>query len=149
MDAYHMPRVDDLIDRLGKAKYITTLDLSRGHWQVPIWKKDQQKTMFTTPYGLFHEGRMMDVMLDNGSDFAAGYLDDVVIHSKTWDKHLQHVSHVIERLANAGLTVKPKNANAFLSLTGYYRHFIPHYAQTAVDAPHRVRWTVVCQAAFV
>ena len=30
MDAYPMPRTDDLIDKLGKAKYITTVDLTRG-----------------------------------------------------------------------------------------------------------------------
>ena len=35
-DAYPIPRVDDLIDRLGKAKYITTLDLSCGYWEVPV-----------------------------------------------------------------------------------------------------------------
>jgi len=32
LDAYCMPRVDELIDRLGNACYITTLDLSRGYW---------------------------------------------------------------------------------------------------------------------
>ena len=53
MDAYLMPRIDDLIDRVGKAKFITTLDLSRGYWQVPVRKEDQPKTAFTTPYGLF------------------------------------------------------------------------------------------------
>ena len=31
-DAYPMPRIDELIDRLGRAKYITTLDLTRGYW---------------------------------------------------------------------------------------------------------------------
>ena len=35
-DAYPMPRVDGLIDSLGKAKYITTLDLACGYWQVPV-----------------------------------------------------------------------------------------------------------------
>jgi len=30
-DAYPMPRIDELIDRLGTSKYITTLDLSRGY----------------------------------------------------------------------------------------------------------------------
>ena len=34
-DAYHMPKVEDLIYGLGRAKFITTLDLSREYWQVP------------------------------------------------------------------------------------------------------------------
>ena len=211
MDAYPMARVDDLIDRLGEAKYITTLDLSRGYWQVPVRREDQHKTAFTTPYGLFQfrvmpfglQGapatfqRMMDVLLDNVSEFAAAYLDDVIIHSKTWDEHVKHVSHVLRRLADAGLTVKPKKCQfamstcaylghvvgngqvrpdtskvkavaefpvpksksqvrAFLGLTGYYRRFIPHYAQTAAvlsdltrkDAPNQVVWTSACQSAF-
>ena len=52
-DAYPMPRIDDLIDRLGKAKFITTLDLTRGYWQMPVVKADQHKTAFVTPFGLF------------------------------------------------------------------------------------------------
>lgn len=35
-DPYPMPRVDDMIDKLGKVTYITTLDLTRGYWQVPM-----------------------------------------------------------------------------------------------------------------
>ena len=35
VDAYPM-RVDDLIDRLGDAKFVSTLVLSRGYWQVPV-----------------------------------------------------------------------------------------------------------------
>ena len=31
-DAYPMPRIDELIDRLGRSKFITTLDLTRGYW---------------------------------------------------------------------------------------------------------------------
>ena len=31
-DAYPMAPINDLIDRLGKAKYITTLDLANGYW---------------------------------------------------------------------------------------------------------------------
>ena len=55
MEAYPMPRVDELIDRLGKAKYITTLDLTRGYWQVhvPVAAKDRCKTAFITPWGLY------------------------------------------------------------------------------------------------
>lgn len=51
MDAYPMPRVDELLDKLGNSKYITTLDLARGYWQVPMAVKDRAKTAFTTPRG--------------------------------------------------------------------------------------------------
>lgn len=53
MDAYPMPRVDDLIDQIGGAKFITTLDLSKGYWQVPVREQDRPKTAFTTPQRLF------------------------------------------------------------------------------------------------
>ena len=48
-----MPRVADLIDGVGKATYITTLDLTKGYWQVPVAVEDRAKTAFTTPYGLY------------------------------------------------------------------------------------------------
>ena len=53
VDAYPMPRTDELIDRLRKATYITTLDLARGYWQVPMAKRDRVKTAFSTPKGLY------------------------------------------------------------------------------------------------
>ena len=37
-DAYPMPRVDELIDRVGKTKFISALDLTHGYWQVPVVK---------------------------------------------------------------------------------------------------------------
>ena len=52
-DAYPMPRVDELIERLGPARYLTTLDLTRGYWQVPLTKTAQEKTAFVTPGGLY------------------------------------------------------------------------------------------------
>ena len=52
-DAYPMPRIEELIDGLGKAKYLSTLDLAKGYWQVPVAEEDQLKTAFTTPFGLF------------------------------------------------------------------------------------------------
>lgn len=79
-----MPRTDELIDRLGKAKYITTLDLSKGYWQVPMQEEDKGKTAFSTPNGFFQfqvmpfglSGapgtfqRMMDRVIQKMGDFA-------------------------------------------------------------------------------
>ena len=42
-DAYPMPRVDELIERLGPARYFTTLDLTKGYWQVPLTRTAREK----------------------------------------------------------------------------------------------------------
>ena len=52
-DAYPMPRVEDVLEEVGPAKYITTLDLARGYWQVPMADESKEKTAFTTPFGLY------------------------------------------------------------------------------------------------
>ena len=45
--------VDDLLDKLGGAKYLTTLDLAHGYWQVPMEKELKSPTGFTPPFGLY------------------------------------------------------------------------------------------------
>ena len=50
---YPLPRVEDLIDKMAGAKYITTMDLSRGYWQIPLSKDSKEKTAFITPFGLW------------------------------------------------------------------------------------------------
>ena len=52
-DPYPMPRVDDLLERLGQAKYISTLDLTKGYWQVPVHPESRQQTAFITPFGKY------------------------------------------------------------------------------------------------
>lgn len=53
VDAYPMPCIDNFIDGLGQAKFITTLDLTKGYRQIPVAEEDRHKTAFTTPIGLF------------------------------------------------------------------------------------------------
>ena len=57
-DSYPLPRIDGTLDRLGGAQYFSTLDRQLGYWQVPVEGKDQQKTAFITPQGLFEFRRM-------------------------------------------------------------------------------------------
>ncbi len=51
-DAYPMPRVDELLDRLGTARFYSTLDLTKGYWQIPLSPLSKEKSAFTTPFGL-------------------------------------------------------------------------------------------------
>ena len=52
-DVFPLPRIDDLLDKLGQAKYLTTLDLKSGYWQIKVDAKRQEKTAFVTHRGLY------------------------------------------------------------------------------------------------
>ena len=106
-DAYPMLWIDELIDRLGKDKFVTTLDLTRGYWQVPVAESAREKTGFVTPSGLYQFRmmpfglpatfqRMMDKLIRGMEDYAAAYLDDLVIISGSWERHLQHICEVFD-----------------------------------------------------
>ena len=43
-----------MLDQIGNAKYITTLDIAKGYWQVPMADEDREKTAFSSPIGLYH-----------------------------------------------------------------------------------------------
>ncbi|GBG89662.1 hypothetical protein CBR_g49450 [Chara braunii] len=48
-----LPRIDDLLERLGGAKYFSKLDLKSGYHQISIQPNDRYKTAFKTRYGHF------------------------------------------------------------------------------------------------
>ena len=48
-----MPHVEELIARVGEAKYLSKMDLSKGFYQVPLAEEDREKTTFVTTGGKF------------------------------------------------------------------------------------------------
>ncbi len=52
-DTFPLPRIDDCIDHIGQAKFVTTFDLLKGYWQVPLTPRAKQISTFVTPQGLF------------------------------------------------------------------------------------------------
>ena len=52
-DSYPLPWIEDCIDRVGKAKYIITLDLLKGYWQIPLTEQVKTLSAFVTPEGLY------------------------------------------------------------------------------------------------
>ena len=112
-DVYPLPRVEDILDTLGEAKYFTSLDLASGYWQVELDEDARAKSAFTTHHGLFEFTRMPFGRCNAPATFQramqavlAGlewnscfvYLDDILIASRTLDEHLQHIREVFGRL---------------------------------------------------
>eukprot|EP00063_Salmo_salar_P026974 XP_014001809.1 PREDICTED: uncharacterized protein LOC106572279 [Salmo salar] len=92
---------------------------SSRYWQVPLDEQSKAYTAFRTPMGLFqfkvmpfglHGApatfqRLMDKVLQDCDDYCAAYLDDVVIYSHSWEEHIQHLSRVLGKIHDAGLTL--------------------------------------------
>ena len=52
-DVHLLLRIDDLLDKLGKAKCFSTLDLAAGYWQIRVQPNSQEKTAFITHHSLY------------------------------------------------------------------------------------------------
>ena len=133
-----MPRIDDLLDCLGQAHFLSTLDLTRGYWQVPMAQTSCHKTAFVTPFGQFQftvmpfglSGapstfqQMMDSLIKDKHDFAAAYLDDLIIFSNTWENHMHHLRTILQQLRKAKLTVKPQKCQFGMAECVYLGHVV-------------------------
>jgi hypothetical protein len=48
---YPLPQIDDLFDRLSRAKVFSRIDLRLGYYQIRIAEGDEEKTLCCTRYG--------------------------------------------------------------------------------------------------
>ena len=138
-DSYPLPRIDDSLDTLKKAKYFSTLDLASGYWQIELTDDAKQKSAFCTTSGLY-QFRVMPFGLTNApatfqrlmERVLAGlqwkiclvYIDDIIIFSATVDDHLQQLNEVFSRLKIAGLKLKPKKCHLFQRKVQYLGHIV-------------------------
>ena len=67
---------------------------------------------------------MMDRLVDGCDAFAAAYLDDLIMHSNTWEKHLQHIKSILVCFRSVGLTAKPTNCQFGMRECGYLGHVV-------------------------
>ena len=116
-----MPRVEEVLEGVGQASFISKLDLTKGYYQIPVQETDIPKTCFICHRGRFEFTRMlfgvrnapaifqelMQNVFHDTTAYATAYVDDVTINSQTWDDHVQHIRAVLDRLKGANLTVNP------------------------------------------
>ena len=124
-DKYPIPRIDELIDRVGKcrAKIFSALDLMKGYHQVKMKEEDKEKTAFMCHHGLYQYRRMpfrltnapatfqrlIDTVFSNKEwPFVFTHLDDILIASNSVEEHKEHVSKVLKKLADTGLQLTPE-----------------------------------------
>jgi hypothetical protein len=122
---YPLPRIEEILDTLQGAKWFTKLDLTTSYHQVRMNPDDVWKTTFKTKFGLF-EWKVMpfdltnapttfmrlinDIFREHLGQFVVIYLDEILIFSRTWDTHMQHVRQVLQILREHKLQVKAKKS---------------------------------------
>ncbi|GFU48521.1 retrovirus-related Pol polyprotein from transposon 297 [Trichonephila clavipes] len=143
---FPLPNIEERVEKVSAAKFITVLDLSKGYWQIPLSKTAQRYAAFCTTFGTYRPLRMsfglknalyifsklMAELLNGLEDFVVPYLDDIAIFSDTWESHLKHVetgfrapSEVKVQAVLEFPTPRTKTQiRAFLGLAGYYQKYI-------------------------
>ena len=103
-DSFPLPRMEDCVDAVGSARFVSKFDLLKGYWQVPLTPRAQEISAFITPSGLYSY-KVMSFGLRNapatfqrlmngvvaGLEGVAVYLDDVVVYSDTWEQHIDRI----------------------------------------------------------
>ncbi len=117
-DSFPLPRIEDCINQVGNAKFVSKFDLLKGYWQVPLTERAQEISAFIVPSGLFSYKvvsfglrkapatfqRLMNRVI-SGLRGCAVYLDDVVVYSQSWDEHIVQIRALFDRFVKANLTV--------------------------------------------
>lgn len=138
-DVYPLPRVDETLDLLRHANYITTVDLKSGFWQIPIHKEHRSLTAFAysgglheyvfMPFGLCNAPatfqRTMDTVLSGMKwQFCFPYLDDIIIFSRTFEEHVKHVQAVFQRLREHSLSISLKKCQFAVNEVKFLGHIV-------------------------
>jgi len=133
-----MPKIEDILDQVGQARYISIVDLAKGYWQVPVVKEDRHKMAFVTNNGLYQLKvmpfglcgapatfqRMMDQVIKGMNHFASSYLDDLIVFSTSWESHLSNLRAVLDRLNEVMLTTKPSKYQFAMAECTYLGHVV-------------------------
>lgn len=137
-DAYSLPYIAEILDNLRDARFLTSIDLSKSFWQIPLHDNDKNKTAFFVPgrgmfcfktmaFGLTNapatQQRLVDKLFGPEFDLKVFcYLDDIICVSDSFENHVSLLLRVLEKLQQANLTINFKKTQFFresLKYLGY------------------------------
>ena len=139
---YMLPRIDETLDALSRAKYFCSFDVIQGYHHVELTEESKQKTAFHAPrcnpshweynympFGLVGAPRTFQKMMDRilrGLEYkiALAYLDDIIVYGATIEECMANMKIVLGRIRAAGLKLKPSKCSLFQRETTFLGHVI-------------------------
>ena len=138
-DKYPIPKIEEILDNLGKCSYFTTLDLAQGFHQIEMDSRSIEKTAFSVnnghfeyvrmPFGLKNAPATFQRVMDNVfrefiNKFAFIYMDDIVIFSKSLNEHIQHLTLIFNKLRLFNLKIQPDKSHFLRKDVEFLGHII-------------------------
>lgn len=116
---------EEILKWYEEVRFLSSTDLTHGYWQLNLHPEDRKYVAFlyrsrsycfkVLPFGIANAvaefTRCMDGVLGPECQaFARAYLDDIIIHSSTFEEHMQHLQKVFSQIRTAGMTLKLKKS---------------------------------------
>jgi hypothetical protein len=138
-DTFPLPRIEDCIDKVGNARFVSKFDLLKGFWQVPLTDRAKEISAFVTPDGLFQYKVMPFGMKNSPPTFqrlinqvtsgiqgCEAYIDDIIIYSDSWEDHIRVLKQFFGRLTEANLTVNRTKSEFGRAAVTFLGHVVGH-----------------------
>ena len=116
------PLISDIITKTRGCGWFSTLDLNSAFWSIPIRRQDRRKTAFVTqeghyqwnalPFGLKSSPAIFQRIIAGIirkyklTGFACTYIDDILIYSKTFEEHVEHLKALVRAIEEEGFRLK-------------------------------------------
>ena len=149
-DPFTIPRIDDCIDKVGKAKYVTKIDILKAFYQVPLTERAKELSAFVAPSGLYQYKVMAFGMnnslatfqrlinsLISGIDGCDAYIDDAIVYSDTWEEHLSTIRQFYDRLGDAKPTINLSQSEFAYGTVTFLGHVVGQGQIKPVDSKVR------------
>ncbi|MCO5595276.1 hypothetical protein L7F22_049317 [Adiantum nelumboides] len=125
---FHVPRIEDLFDKLQGSTYFSRIDLKSGYHQIRIVDEDILKTVFCTTFGLYEYhvmpfgltnalatfNRMMEQIFRPHRSFIGVFFDDIIIYFKSIEEYKKHLQVIFQALRDNKLFINQKKSEFFL-----------------------------------
>lgn len=140
-DKYPIPNITDILDKLGRCQYFSTLDLASGFYQVETHPDDIHKTGFSVadgnghfeflrmPMGLKNSPSTFQRVMDNvlrglQNVICVVYLDDILVFSTSLQEHMNSLRKIFSRLRESNFKIQMDKSEFLKHETPYLGHII-------------------------
>lgn len=138
-DRYPLPNITEILDKLGRCQYFSTLDLASGFHQIEVHPKDVPKTAFSVEHGLYEYVRMpfglknapatfqrvMDhVLRDLIGVCCLVYMDDIIVFSTSLQEHIEKLRKIFAALEKVNLKIQLDKSEFLQKQVAFLGHVV-------------------------